>query len=55
MAKKYTVTRIILFNETIEVEAENGTDAIRQAMDTPYEKGNLEYLDTDYYEIVDHD
>lgn len=42
-----------MFNETIEVEAENETDAIQQAKDTPYDKGNLEYLDTDYYEVID--
>lgn len=53
MAKTFTVTRIILFNETVEVEAEKESDAINKAMKIPYKKGNLEYLDTDYYEVID--
>lgn len=50
--KKYTVNRIVMFSEDIEVEANDENEAIHKAQEMPYQKGDLAFIDTDFYEII---
>jgi hypothetical protein len=51
--KKYIVTRDVIYQETIEVEAENKEDAIQKAIEEQINPDNLEFLDLDRYFVTD--
>lgn len=53
--KKYLVSRQVLFLQLITVEASSGTDAILKVSNVPYSSEPMDFLDTDYYEVIDED
>jgi len=55
MKKKFTFKRIILYTEQFEVEAESEAEALQNGKDADIDMERLEYLDTDYYELVNEE
>lgn len=47
---KYRVTRQVIYQQTIEVEADSNEEAIEIAQATPVDEVEKVFLDTDYYE-----
>ncbi len=49
--KKYVVSRQVIFSQLVEVKAKDESDAILKAREIPYAIVELDFLDTDYYQV----
>jgi hypothetical protein len=53
--KKYVVSRQVLFSQIVTVEASSKTEALLKLEKLPYSSEPMDFLDTDYYEVLDED
>lgn len=53
--KKYVVSRQVIFSQTVTVKASSEEEALLKLEKLSYSSEPLDFLDTDYYEVIDED